>query len=69
MLWSRWDELSGGIRDGVRRRFYTLVDAAGLDEERARAWVVVRVVLRAIRELANPTRLTMYIALVKAVQD
>ena len=39
MLWNRWDELTGNIRDGVRRRFYTLVDAAGLDEERARAWV------------------------------
>jgi streptomycin 6-kinase len=69
MLWSRWGELSGSIRDGVRRRFYTLVDAAGLDEERARAWVVVRVVRGAIRELANPTSLTMYVALAKAVQD
>src|SRR5205823_14634798 len=44
MLWGRLDELTGNIRDGVRRRFYALVDAAGLDEERARAWVVVRVV-------------------------
>jgi streptomycin 6-kinase len=69
MLWSRWDELTGSIRDGVRRRFYTLVDAAGLDEERARAWVVVRVVRAAIRELANPASLTMYVALAKAVQD
>jgi streptomycin 6-kinase len=69
MLWSRWDELTGNIRDGVRRRFYTLVDAAGLDEERARAWVVVRVVQEATRELANPTSLTKYVALAKAVQD
>ena len=56
MLWSRWDELTGNVRDGVRRRFYWLVDAAGLDEERARAWVVVRVVREAIRDLANPPR-------------
>jgi streptomycin 6-kinase len=69
MLWNRWDELTGNIRDGVRRRFYTLVDAAGLDEERARAWVVVRVVQEATRELANPTGLTKYVALAKAVQD
>jgi streptomycin 6-kinase len=69
MLWSRWDELAGNIRDGVRRRFYTLVDAAGLDEERARAWVVVRVVLEATRELDNPATLTKHVALAKAVQD
>jgi len=69
MLWGRWDELAGSIRDGVRRRFYALVDAAGLDEERARAWVVVRVVQEATRDLANPTSLTMYVALAKAVQD
>jgi streptomycin 6-kinase len=69
MLWGRWDELAGNIRDGVRRRFYTLVDAAGLDEERARAWVVVRVVQKATRELGNPTSLTKYVALAKAVQN
>ena len=68
MLWNRWDELSGHFRDGVRRRFYTLVDAAGFDEERARAWVVVRVMQEATRELANPTLLTKYVALAKAVQ-
>src|SRR5262245_37879587 len=65
MLWHRWDELTGNIRDGVRRRFYTLVDAAGLDEERARAWVVVRVVHQAVRD---PTSVTKYVALAKAVQ-
>jgi streptomycin 6-kinase len=66
MLWNRWDELSGQIRDGVRRRFYTLVDAAGFDEDRARAWIVVRVVREATRD---PARLTKYVALAKAVQD
>ena len=73
MLWNRWDELTGHIRDGVQRRFYALVDAAGFDEERARAWVVVRVVREATRELSNgphadATRLTKYVALAKAVQ-
>jgi streptomycin 6-kinase len=69
MLWGRWEELAGNIRDGVRRRFYTLVDAAGFDEDRTRAWVIVRVVQQAIRELANPTSLTKYVALAKGVQD
>jgi len=66
MLWSRWDELTGNIRAGVRRRFDTLVDAAGFDEERARAWVIVRVVRQATRE---PDQLTKLVALAKAVQD
>ncbi|CAN5470282.1 streptomycin 6-kinase [soil metagenome] len=72
MLWHRWDELAGHIRHGVRSRFHTLVDAAGLDEERARAWIVVRVVHEATRELADDPdtgRLTMLVALAKAVQD
>ena len=48
MLWNRFDELAGDVREGVRRRFYTLVDAAGFDEDRARAWVVVRMVINAM---------------------
>ena len=47
MLWNRYDELAGDVRDGLRRRFHTLVDHAGLDEDRARDWVVVRMVLNA----------------------
>ena len=35
------------MRDGLRRRFHALVDAAGLDEARARDWVVVRMVVNA----------------------
>lgn len=26
MLWNRWDEIAADVRDGVRRRFWTLVD-------------------------------------------
>ena len=74
MLWNRWDELAGDVRDGVRRRFYALVDAAGLDEDRARAWVVVRMVHNAMWELTEPGPtdpgwLTTCIAVAKAVQD
>jgi streptomycin 6-kinase len=74
MLWHRWDELTGYIRHGVRNRLYTLADVAGLDEDRARAWAVVRVVHEATHELGNgppadATTLTKYVTLAKALQD
>lgn len=81
MLWNRVDELAGDLRDGLRRRFHTLVDAAGLDEDRARAWVVLRMVLnahwsvqdaeRAGRTLDRAERswITTCISIAKAVQD
>jgi streptomycin 6-kinase len=81
MLWNRWDELAGDVRDGLRRRFLTLVDHAGLDEARARNWVVVRMVLnanwavqdaqRAGRDLDAGERewITRCVAISKAVQD
>ena len=81
MLWNRMDELGDAVRTGVRRRFHTLVDAAGLDEARARDWVIVRMVLnahwavedaqRGKRDLSADERewITNCIAIVKAVQD
>ncbi len=66
MLWHRWDELADNVRFGVQRRFYALVDAAGFDEDRARAYVIVRVVHEATQDPAN---LTTYVALAKAAQD
>jgi len=79
MLWNRYDELAGRVRDGVRQRFLTLVDTAGLDEERARDWVVVRMLDLARQRLEDPpgTRrrtptdqlLTMCISIAKAVQE
>jgi streptomycin 6-kinase len=73
MLWNRWDELAGDIREGVRRRFHALVEAAGLDEDRARDWVVVRMVHHAMWELnhrheADQVWLTTCVAIAKAVQ-
>ena len=38
---------TGDLRSALVRRFHTVVDVAGLDEDRARAWVVVRMVLNA----------------------
>lgn len=74
MLWHRWDELEGYVRGGIRTRLHALVEAAGFDEARARAWVLVRVVHEAVRALesqstSGPAQLTKYVALAKAVQD
>ena len=79
LLWNRWDELAGDIRGGVRRRFHATIDAAGLDEDRARDWVVVRMLHNALWEIeAHPVgggteldgdHLTMCLTLAKAVQD
>jgi streptomycin 6-kinase len=74
MLWHRWDDLAGNIRDGVRYRFSTLVDAAGLDEDLARAWTLIRVVHDWTRELVDgqaprAAASTRYAAIAKAVQD
>ncbi|HZJ03880.1 MAG TPA: aminoglycoside phosphotransferase family protein [Nocardioidaceae bacterium] len=84
MLWNRFDELASStsgqsLRDGVRGRFHALVDHAGLDEHRARDWVVVRMLNNACWRLQDPPEvkrltatddyLTMCIAVAKAVQD
>jgi streptomycin 6-kinase len=72
MLWNRWAELAGDTRGGIRRRFFALVDAAGLSDERARDWVVVRVVHEAMVGLtapqSDPAALTRCVAIAKAVQ-
>jgi streptomycin 6-kinase len=83
MLWNRWEEVvaSGDVRAAVRRRFHTLVDEAGLDEDRARDWVVVRELHNALwvvedaqaedRRLDPDDRdaVTTAITIAKAVQD
>ncbi|MCL2543571.1 MAG: aminoglycoside phosphotransferase family protein [Nocardioidaceae bacterium] len=74
MLWNRWSELDGRVRDGVRDRFVALVDAAGLDEDRARDWVIVRMLVSIKGELLDnhaPHRdwITAMLAIAKAVQD
>ena len=82
MLWNRFDELQGDVREGVRRRFHALVDHAELDEDRARDWVVVRMLNNACWRLRDDEQsrgaqpltstddyLTMCIAIAKAVQD
>ncbi len=65
MLWNRFEELAGDVREGVRRRFHTIVDAAELDEARARDWVVFRMICNA-RDGLDATEC---VAIAKAVQD
>lgn len=75
LLWNRWVELEGDVRDGVRRRFHATIDAAGLDEHRARDWVVVRMLVNALWELEDAPEhpdadhLTRCVTVAKAVQD
>lgn len=79
LLWHRWAELDGYLREGLRRRLSTMIDAAGLDEQRTRGWAVVRAVVgahqqgrRNPRERLDPRareRVTRFIAVAKAVQD
>jgi streptomycin 6-kinase len=83
LLWNRWDEVvaSGDVRDAVRRRFHTVVDAAQLDEHRARDWVVVRELHNVLWTLEDAVRdqraltdedqawVTASVAIAKAVQD
>ncbi|MFB9311826.1 aminoglycoside phosphotransferase family protein [Nocardioides plantarum] len=73
LLWNRWDELEGDYRDGVRRRFHAVVDAAGLDEDRARDWVVVRMLTNVLWSLEerepDADWITRCVTLAKAVQD
>jgi len=73
LLWNRWTELSGDVRRGVRSRFHAVVDAAGLDEDRARDWVVVRMLCNALWEIGEPRPdgdvFTRCVAVAKAVQE
>lgn len=71
MLWNRTEELTGDLRAGIRRRFHALVDAGGLDEDRARDWVVVREVLNAhwAAEDGDTDAVTLALTVAKAVQD
>lgn len=72
VLWNRWHEAleAHDLRAHLRARFFTLVDVAGLDEERAKGWVVVRAVRRAMGAMRDDRDVvTRCITVAKAVQD
>lgn len=78
MLWNRWHEAvaSGNIRNAVLDRMFALVDAAELDEERVRAWVILREMVNIKWSLTEgagdaadlTTWVTTAITIIKAVQ-
>ena len=76
LIWNRWDEVAD-VRFAVRQRFWTTVDAAGFDEDRARDWVIVRQMLNVLWILESTGTdeslpqdwLTRNITIVKAIQD
>lgn len=75
MLWNRWDEVmaTGDPRTAILERMFALVDGAGLDEDRVRAWVTVRMLVNARWALTSgapdvASWLTKAVTLVKAVQ-
>ncbi len=77
LLWNRWEELAatGDVRTALRRRFHTVVETAGFDEDRARDWVVVRELVNVLWELTDPNPdtdgewVTQAVTIAKAVQD
>ncbi len=74
LLWNRWAEAvaSGDLRGALLERLYTVVDAAGLEEDRVRDWVTVREmvnVLWASRDAgADQEWVTRCTTITKAVQ-
>ena len=72
LLRNRFDEYGSAVRWGVRNRFGVITEAAGLDEDRARAWVIVRSILGAHwawqDDGPESNYLTTCITIAKAVQ-
>jgi len=71
-LWNRWAEAtsSGDVRRHVRRRLSIICESAGVDEDRARAWSIVREVQMALwaADGQDVDGLTKAIAIIKAMQ-
>jgi streptomycin 6-kinase len=71
-LWNRWAEAiaSGDLRAHLRRRLSIICASAGLDEERARAWSIVREVQMGLWAIdkGDGAELTKAIAVIKAMQ-
>lgn len=81
VLWNRWDDAlaTGDLRGALRRRLAIVCEVAGLDADRARDWVVVRLMCNALWEIeeararpggaASADYLTTAVTVVKAVQN
>jgi streptomycin 6-kinase len=79
LLWNRWDEAiaDGSVREAVRERVQVVVDAAALDRDRVRDWVIVRELVNVLWTLQDSPALgpaehewiTRSVTIAKAVQD
>ncbi len=70
-LWNRADELGTGsaFRWSLRRRMEIICERAGIDQERARGWTIVREVDNAAHPGVTPERVSLAVAIVKAMHD
>jgi len=70
-LWNRADELGTGssVRWNLRRRLEVVCEHADIDEERAKAWTIVREVDNATDPAQGPGRASLAVAIIKAMND
>jgi streptomycin 6-kinase len=71
VLWNRAAELGTGsaLRWSVRHRLEVVCEHAGIDEDRAKAWSIVRVVDLAADEPPGSALASLAVAVVKALND
>lgn len=69
-VWNRAEEMGSGsgLRWSARRRVEVICEAAGIDEDRARAWTIVREAINALGG-ASPERISLAVSLIKAMGD
>lgn len=56
LLWNHWDAYGHDVGNGIRERFYAVIDAAEFDETRARDWVVVRTLINVLWAVEDAER-------------
>jgi streptomycin 6-kinase len=71
VLWNRAAELGTGssVRWNLRRRLEIVCEHAGIDEERAKAWTIVREVDNATDPAEGSGRASLAVAIIKAMND
>jgi streptomycin 6-kinase len=70
-LWNRTDELGTGssVRANLRRRLEIVCEHAGIEQDRARAWTIVREADNATDPAEGPRRTSLAVAVIKAMND
>ena len=69
VLWNRPGDLAGStsLRAALNRRLDIVCEHAGIDTDRARAWTIVREVDNALDLAQDAARVTLAVAIVKAM--